>query len=202
MDPIVAFANIYNRFYGGWLEHKRTTGGYILRYEDLVEKGSAILNELFLESYKVGEISTRMPTVPQSVQLSSDDLKAVVNRECALPQEVVRVFGRISIHAVSADLAYTFEEINFSGTYSEGQRLRAAAYKLTEKPETLTDEDFELLLRDGKDTFQNDGLVLGQIGTKLMNDGDVEGAFDWLVQAAQAIRRNENKIFGVSWIPA
>ena len=124
-------------------------------------------------------------------------MKAVINRECALPVEVARNFWTHIDPAVSAGLAYTFEEINFSGSFSEGQRLRAAAYKLTEKPETLTDEDFELLLRVGKDTFQNDGLVLGQIGTKLWNDGDVEGAFDWLVQAVQTIRRNDNKIFQV-----
>ena len=201
VDPIVAFVNLYNQFYAGWLEHKKSIGGYILRYEDLLEKGSGILNDLFLVSHKVGEISYQMPTAPLSVQLSSDDLKAAVNRECALPHEVAERFWALIDPAVSAGLAYTFGEINFSGTFSEGQRLRAAAYKLTEKPETLSDEDFELLLRVGKDTFQNDGLVLGQIGTKLMDDGDVEGAFDWLVQAAQIIRRNENKTFRVQLDP-
>ena len=136
-------------------------------------------------------------TAPMSVQLSAEDLKAVVNRECALPFEVANLFWAHIDPAISAGLAYTFEEINFSGSFSEGQRLRAAAYKVTEKPQTLTDEDFELLLRVGKDTFQNDGLVLGQIGTKLFKDGDVEGAFDWLMQAVQTIRRNDNKIFRV-----
>ena len=135
-----------------------------------------------------------MLTAPQSVQLSPDDLKAVIDRECALPLEVAKDFWAHIDPAVSAGLAYTFEEINFSGSFSEGQRLRAAAYKVTEKLETLTDEDFELLLRLGRDTFQNDGLVLGQVGTKLWNDGDVEGAFDWLVQAVQIIRRSDNKI--------
>ena len=42
--------------------------------------------------------------------------------------------------AVTADLSYTFEEINFTASRTETQRLRSAAYKLTEKPETLTDQ--------------------------------------------------------------
>ena len=197
VDSVVAFANIYNRFYGGWLEHKKSSGGYILRYEDIVEKGSVALSELLLSDYEVAEVSRVMPIAPQSVQLSADDLSAVVNRECSLSEETAKHFWAHVNAAVSAELAYTFEEIRFSGSVSEGQRLRAAAYKITEKPETLTDEDFELLLRVGKDTFQNDGFVLGQIGTKLWNDGDVEGAFDWLVQAVQTIRRHDNKIFQV-----
>ena len=197
VDPVVGFANVYNRFYGGWLEHKAAVGGYVVRYEGVVENGSDSLAELFSGYYKVDELSGDLRTAPMSVQLSAEDLKAVVNRECALPFEVANLFWAHIDPAISAGLAYTFEEINFSGSFSEGQRLRAAAYKVTEKPQTLTDEDFELLLRVGKDTFQNDGLVLGQIGTKLFKDGDVEGAFDWLMQAVQTIRRNDNKIFRV-----
>ena len=47
VDPVVGFANVYNRFYGGWLERQRTAGGYLLRYEDVLERGSALLKELF-----------------------------------------------------------------------------------------------------------------------------------------------------------
>jgi tetratricopeptide (TPR) repeat protein len=196
VDPIVGFANIYNRFYAGWLEHKRTAGGYLLRYEDVVESGSAILRELLPESYNIIEISHELPTLPQSVQLSSEDLKAVVNRECALSKDVVMIFWAHISTSVSSDLSYTFDEINFSESYADRQKLRSAAYKLAEKPNALTQEEFELLRRDGKDSFGNDGLVLGQIGTKLMNGGDVEGAFDWLSHAVLAIQRNDAKVFG------
>ena len=53
VDPVVGFANIYNRFYRGWLDHKRTAGGYLLRYEDVVESGSAILKELFAKAMRL-----------------------------------------------------------------------------------------------------------------------------------------------------
>ena len=110
-----------------------------------------------------------------------------MNCECALPKEVVMIFWAHIATSVSADLSYTFDEINFSEFYVSRQKLRSAAYKLTERPNTLTQEEFELLRRDGKDNFGSDGLVLGQIGTKLMNGGDVAGALDWLSHAVLAI---------------
>ena len=195
VDPVVGFANLYSRFYEGWLEHTKSRGGYFIRYEELLEKGPPLLKEMFLAGQTADDVSGEMRMVPQSVQLSRDDLEAVVNRECSLPKETAEHFWKHISPTVAASLAYTFEEINFSESFSDRQRLRAAAYRLTEKPETLTQEDFELLMRVGRDTFQNDGLVLGQIGTKLWNDGDVEGAFDWLMQAVQTIRHNDNKIF-------
>ena len=195
VDPVVGFANVYNRFYGGWLERQRTAGGYLLRYEDVLERGSALLKELFAEKYSVADISGAMLTLPQSVQLSPDDLKSVVDRECALSKEVAMSFWAHITTFVSAGLSYTFDEINFSEAYAKRQRLRSAAYKLTEKPSTLTDEEFELLLRHGKDNFQDDGIVLGQIGTKLMNGGDVEGGLSWLAHAVLAIQRSDEKVF-------
>ena len=128
--------------------------------------------------------------------MGADDLKAVLDRECSLPVEVARTFWAHIDPAVAADLSYTFEEINFTASRTETQRLRSAAYKLTEKPETLTDEEFELLLREGKDKLQNDGLILGEIGVRLMGGGDLEGAFDWLLLSILAIRKHGEKQSG------
>ena len=172
------------------MEHKRSPGGHILRYEDVLENAPAILKDFFTESDEVDGASHELLTAPQSVQVSAEDLKAVINRECVLPYDVARNFWTHIDPSVSTGLGYTLEEINFSGSFSEGQRLRAAAYKLTEKPETLSDEDFELLLRAGKETFQNDGLVLGQIGTKLFNDGDAGGC----IRLADPSRANHSTV--------
>ena len=196
VDPVIGFADLYTRFYGGWLEHKRTAGGYLLRYEDVLERGSDVIKETFSDSFTVIDVSNKMMTLPQSVQLSAEDLQAVINRECAVSKEVAGKFwGRLH-SAVAADLGYKFSEINFSEAYAIRQKLRSAAYKLTEQPKALTDEEFDLLVREGKDNFQDDGLVLGQIGTRLMNGGNVEGAFDWLSHAVMAIERNDDKVFG------
>ncbi len=65
---------------------------------------------------------------------------------------------------------------------------------MVDKPETLSDEEFTLLLREGKERFQNDGAVLGRIGGRLMKDGDVESAFDWFLLALLAIRRKSDKV--------
>ena len=196
VDPIIGFANLYTRFYGGWLEHKRTAGGYLLRYEDVLERGSEAVKEKLSGNYTVLDISHQMMTLPQSVQLSPDDLKAVISRESAVAKDVATKFWDHLHPAVSADLGYTLEEINFSEAYAVRQKLRSAAYKLTEQPKALTDEEFDLLVREGKDNFRDDGLVLGQIGTRLMNGGDVEGALDWLSHAVLAIQRNDDQVFG------
>ena len=50
IDPVIGFANVYNRFYRGWLAHKKAVGGYVLRYEDVVEDGSKTLSKLFSSS--------------------------------------------------------------------------------------------------------------------------------------------------------
>ena len=196
VDPIVGFADLYTRFYGGWLEHKRTAGGYLLLYEDVLERGAEVLKEVFSTNFAVLDVSHQMMTLPQSVQLSTEDLKAVVDRDCAVSKEVAEKFWRRLHPTVAADLGYTFEEINFSESYATRQKLRSAAYKLIEQPKALTDEEFELLVREGKDAFRDDGLVLGQIGTKLMNSGNVESALDWLSHAVLTIQRSDDKVFG------
>ena len=196
-DPVIGFANVYNGFYEGWLDHKSNVGGYILRYEALVEGGSSALNEVFLTRFKVVDASRELPTAPMSVQLSREDLEAVANRECSISEETAAQFWAHLTPDVVAGLGYTFEEISFSASLSEARRLRAAAYKLTDNTEPIADEEFQLLLRVGRETFQHDGRVLGEVGTKLFKDGDVDGAFDWLVQAVQTIRQIENKIYRV-----
>ena len=123
LDPVVGFAKVYNGFYRGWLEHKEVIGGYLLRYEDVVEHGSAALSELFLTRYKIADVSREMLTAPLSVQLSPEDLKAVVNWECSLSDETVKLFWEHIEPMVSAGLAYTFEEINFSESLSDGQNF-------------------------------------------------------------------------------
>ena len=134
--------------------------------------------------------------LPQSVQLDSEDLKAVINRKCSLPVDLAKSFWSKIDTDMAAALEYTFEEIDFSPDYSGRQALRAAAYKLTENPDYLTDEEFELLVRDGRERFSKDGLVLGLIGTALFERADIEAALSWLMDAIRAIEKNDDKIFG------
>ena len=93
IDPVIGFANVYNRFYRGWLAHKKAVGGYVLRYEDVVEDGSKTLNKLFSSQFKIAELSSGFASLPMSVQMGADDLKAVLDRECSLPVEVAGLFG-------------------------------------------------------------------------------------------------------------
>ena len=73
IDPVIGFANVYNRFYRGWLAHKKAVGGYVLRYEDVVEDGSKTLNKLFSSQFKIAELSSGFASLPMSVQMGADD---------------------------------------------------------------------------------------------------------------------------------
>ncbi len=136
-----------------------------------------------------------LPTAPMSVQLSPEDLQGVVNRECSLCEDAARNFGRMSILPSPQGFLILLTRSTSRTLYAERQKLRSAAYKLTEKPETLTDEDFELLLRSAKTHFRTTAMCSDRSAQNCGIDGDVEGAFDWLVQAIQTIRRIDNKIF-------
>ena len=189
VDPVVGYAQIFNRFYGSWLQHKRDFGAYILRYEDVLGGDSKTLASAFSGQFELGDYSPVIAKLPQSVELSTDDVQAVLNRECSLAPEVAKMFWDLIDPSVGRELSYTFEEINFSNSVLKRQKLRAIAYRLVERPETLSNEEFALLLQEGRESFQNDGVVLGRISTRLMKEGDVEGAFDWLLFALLAFRK-------------
>jgi tetratricopeptide (TPR) repeat protein len=194
-DSALGFARLYNQFYQGWLAYKNEVGGYLIRYEDVVQ-GDASRSQSLFSRFKVANFSNVISTLPQSVQLNGEDLKAVIDRKCSLPVDLAKSFWSNIDPDMAAALEYTFEEIDFSPDYSGRQALRAAAYKLTENPDYLTDEEFELLVRDGKEKFSKDGLVLGQIGTSLFERADIETALSWLIDAIRAIEKNDDKIFG------
>ena len=194
-DSALGFARLYNQFYQGWLAYKNEVGGYLVRYEDVVQGDTSRSQSLF-SRFKVANFSNIIEMLPQSVQLDSEDLKAVVNRKCSLPVDLAKSFWSKIDPDMAAALEYTFEEIDFSPDYSGRQALRAAAYKLTENPDYLTDEEFELLVRNGRERFSKDGLVLGLIGTALFERADIEAALSWLMDAIRAIEKNDDKIFG------
>ena len=58
----------------------------------------------------------------------------------------------------------------------------------------LTDDELELLVREGKGNFLDDGMILGEIGAGLMEKGDFDGALDWLTHAVLAIQRSDDKV--------
>lgn len=194
-DSVLGFAKLYNHFYQGWLTHKTEVGGYLVRYEDVIQGDTSHLQSLFSQ-FEVVHFSNIISTLPQSVQLDSEDLKAVISRKCSLPIDLAKSFWSHIDPDVAATLEYTFDEVDFSPDYSGRQALRAAAYKLTENPDYLTDEDFELLVRGGKEKFSKDGLVLGQIGTALFERADIDAALAWLMDAVRTIEKNDDKIFG------
>lgn len=189
IDQVDGYAKVFNRFYGSWLQHKRDFGGHLLRYEDVLEGDPKKLASAFSSHFELGNYSRVIAKLPQSVELSVDDVQAVLNRECSLSPELASRFWERIDPIVGRELSYTIEEISFSGSVAERQKLRSIAYKLVEKPETLSNEEFACLLREGRESFQNDGVVLGRISTRLMKDGDVEGAFDWLLFALLAFRK-------------
>jgi tetratricopeptide (TPR) repeat protein len=194
-DSTLGFARLYNQFYRGWLAYKSEVGGYLVRYEDVIQGDTSRSQSLF-SRFRVANFSNIISTLPQSVQLDSEDLNDVINRKCSLPVDLVKSLWSNLDPDVAAALEYTFEEMDFSPDYSGRQALRAAAYKLTENPDYLTDEEFELLIRDGKEKFSKDGLVLGLIGTALFERAETEAALSWLIDAIRAIEKNDFKIFG------
>ncbi len=187
---------MYNRFYEGWLEHKRRTGGYVVKYEDVVANGATYLAETFDNYYVDSNISQKISIIPQSVQLSAEDYTAVIDRKCALSQDVARRLWEVIDKNVASTLSYTFEEINFSESYARRLSLRSAAYKLRDNPRALGAKEFERLQQEGENNFQDDVVVLGEIGRRLMRVGDTDAALNWLARAILAMQRSDNKIFG------
>ncbi len=91
-DQVIGYANVYNRFYGGWLQHKREFGAYLLRYEDVLSGDLRKLSSAFGGRFKPGDYIREIPRLPQSVELSEDDIQAVLNRNCSLAPDVVKRF--------------------------------------------------------------------------------------------------------------
>jgi tetratricopeptide (TPR) repeat protein len=197
VDPVVGFANLYNRFYKGWLKYRQEAGGYLVRYEDVLERGSAVFAELLRGRYEIVSVLSGSTVLPQSIQMSNEMLNAAVERECTIAKEVVQEFWTHIDHYVKDNLSYDFKEIKFLGSSTRQQKLRSAAYKLIDTPKTLGNEEFDLLLQEGINSFHDDGLVLGEIGRKLFADGNVGSALDYLAYAVLAIQRQDRSVFGM-----
>ena len=119
-NSALGFARLYNQFYQGWLAYKNEVGGYLVRYEDVVQGDTSRSQSLF-SRFKVANFSNIIEMLPQSVQLDSEDLKAVVNRKCSLPVDLAKSFWSKIDPDMAAALEYTFEEIDFSPDYSGGK---------------------------------------------------------------------------------
>lgn len=127
VDQVEGYARVFNRFYGSWLRHKRDFGAYLLRYEDVLEGDPKKLSSAFRGKFELGVYSPVIAKLPQSVELSADDVQAVLNRECSLSPDVAKIFWDRIDPAVSRDLSYTIEEILFSDWSRTGRsfaRLR------------------------------------------------------------------------------
>jgi hypothetical protein len=60
-DSTLGFARLYNQFYRGWLAYKSEVGGYLVRYEDVIQGDTSRSQSLF-SRFRVANFSNIIST--------------------------------------------------------------------------------------------------------------------------------------------
>lgn len=181
-DDIGAFADIYNKFYSGWIDALSDIPGKLMRYEDVLKSG--IPSEAMRASGDPPDREAKIlaAAVPMSLHLSETERNAYLNFECSLARPDCERFWSLLDSKLMRALSYEFSDINFVSRST----TRSLAYKIVETPGIVSQEEYEQIYALGIEAFAHDGALLDRISRWLRENGNDDAALSWAIGAQSA----------------
>ena len=187
------YAALYCDFYRRWLEYFEQSRGICARYEDVLGGDLTVLAPLSARAGRaVQECQLDFPKVRFSIELSGDDLERHRRLECHVSKAVVLEFWKALDRHLVDRLGYSLEDV----TFTEEVGTRSLAYRLLQRPWSLSDAELDQLIAASAHSFVANCQVLHALGRQIaQRRGDLRMALD-LFGAALLASEREREIYG------